>query len=113
MATSVVTQSAGSLFSSKIPTTHHVEVLDSPRLNSKSAGENGIYTINDLLVQRAQFMPDVSLLAYPGSQKGKDDYLHYTARDLDRFANEAAKKYLDLGISPKVNNFMEVFYIYS
>src|SRR5277367_194459 len=55
--------------------------------------ETLLYTVNDLLVQRALSSPNVPLLAYPASRKGADDYVHYTARDLDRFADEAAKAY--------------------
>lgn len=89
-------------FDSKLPSSEHVELFGASAPQIKPVENKTIYTINDLLVQRARSMPDVRLLAYPATARGVDDYLHYTARDLDRFADEAAKKYIDMGITPKV-----------
>ncbi|KAL3425255.1 NRPS-like enzyme (male sterility protein) [Phlyctema vagabunda] len=61
--------------------------------------ENPIYTIDDLLVSRCQKIPTLPLVAYPGSSRGRSDYIHYTAKDLDRFAFEAAKRLTSLGLS--------------
>jgi hypothetical protein len=63
-----------------------------------------IYTINDLLLDRAQTSPDLPLVAYPASARGCDDYLHYTANSLDQFADEAARKFMELGLVPRVSN---------
>ncbi len=68
-----------------------------------------LYTINDLLVQKALSSPDVPFLAYPASPKGRDDYVHYTARDLDRFADEAARAYVEMGLPVKVRSFYDFF----
>jgi hypothetical protein len=52
-------------------------------LSEKPNKETLLYTVNDLLVQKALSSPDVPLLACPSSLKGIDDYVHYAARDLD------------------------------
>ncbi|RDW71704.1 hypothetical protein BP5796_07738 [Coleophoma crateriformis] len=90
---------------SKSPLAQHIE----HSVDSKK--DESIYTITDLLVQRARHSPNVSLLAYPGSSKGTDDYVHHTARDLDRFADEAARKYMSMGIPAKENGNTEVLAI--
>jgi hypothetical protein len=74
-------------------------------LGAKPNEETLLYTVNDLLVQKALSSPNVPLLAYPASLKGTDDYVHYTARDLDRFADEAAKAYMAMGLPVKVRSF--------
>ena len=71
----------------------------------RSQTKKPYFTVNDLLVQKALSSPDLPLLAYPGSLKGIDDYVHYTARDLDRFADEAAKAYIAMGVPVKVRSF--------
>ncbi|KAI1462010.1 L-aminoadipate-semialdehyde dehydrogenase [Annulohypoxylon moriforme] len=65
----------------------------SPEIDSKS-----IDSINDLIVNRATTFPFKPLLAYPGKD-GK--YVYYTAKELDEFADEAAKRYVELGLVPK------------
>ncbi|KAI0378792.1 L-aminoadipate-semialdehyde dehydrogenase [Hypomontagnella monticulosa] len=57
-----------------------------------------IDSINDLIVNRATAFPFKPLLAYPGKD-GK--YVYYTAKELDSFADEAAKHYVQLGLVPK------------
>ncbi|KAI1101066.1 L-aminoadipate-semialdehyde dehydrogenase [Jackrogersella minutella] len=57
-----------------------------------------IDSINDLVVNRATTFPFKALLAYPGKD-GK--YVYYTAKELDSFADEAAKQYSGLGLVPK------------
>lgn len=58
-----------------------------------------IDSINDLIVNRATTFPFKPLLAYPGKD-GK--YVYYTAKELDLFADEAAKHYVESGLVPKV-----------
>ncbi len=103
MATSTIARSSSSLLSSKVPHTQHTEILNPSVATPEDKTERPIFTIDDLLRERARLTPNVSLLAYPSSPKGTDDYNHYTARDLDRFADEAARKYIELGIPPKVS----------
>jgi hypothetical protein len=68
-----------------------------------------LYTVDDLLFNRSQTIPDVSLVAYPGTTRGRSDYVHYTARDLDRFADHGAQKYASLGLQPEVFFLTNVF----
>jgi hypothetical protein len=60
-----------------------------------------LYTIDDLVFNRSQTIPDVPLVAYPATAKGKSDYAHYTAKDLDRFADHGARKYTSMGLKPE------------
>ncbi|KAH0608804.1 uncharacterized protein H6S33_001032 [Morchella sextelata] len=59
-----------------------------------------LYTVNDLLVHRARTAPDVPLVSYPASESGLTDYVDYTARMLDGFAEGTARGYLGLGLAP-------------
>ncbi|KAI0843104.1 L-aminoadipate-semialdehyde dehydrogenase [Hypoxylon sp. FL0890] len=61
-----------------------------------------IDSINDLIVNRAATFPFKPLLAYPGKD-GK--YVYYTAKELDNFADEAAKQYVQSGLAPKACKF--------
>jgi len=63
-----------------------------------------IYTVDDLVFHRGQTIPDVPLVAYPATPRGRSDYVHYTAKDLDRFADHGAKKYASLGLELKVSS---------
>ncbi|KAI1498277.1 hypothetical protein F5X99DRAFT_394174 [Biscogniauxia marginata] len=68
-------------------------------VNSPNSAEHvestSIDSINDLIVNRATIVPFKSLLAYPG----KDGiYVSYTAKELDSFADEAAKQYVRSGL---------------
>lgn len=64
-----------------------------------------MYTVDDLLFSRSQTIPDVPLVAYPATPRGQADYVHYTARDLDRFADHGASKYASLGLVSQVCSF--------
>lgn len=66
-----------------------------------------LYTVDDLIYNRSQTIPDVPLLAYPGSLRGRSDYVHYTARDLDRFADHGANTYSSIGLIPNSNKDAE------
>jgi hypothetical protein len=61
-----------------------------------------MYSVDDLLFNRSQTIPDIPLVGYPATARGRSDYVHYTARDLDRFADHGARKYASLGIESKV-----------
>jgi hypothetical protein len=61
-----------------------------------------MYTVDDLIFDRSQTIPDVPLVAYPATPRGRSDYVHYTAKDLDRFADHGAKKYAALGLELQV-----------
>jgi hypothetical protein len=60
--------------------------------------QHAIHTINDLLLERATTIPDQPLVGYPASTRGADDYVYYSAKDLDRFANGAVQSLNDQGL---------------
>ncbi|TGO63777.1 hypothetical protein BOTNAR_0096g00130 [Botryotinia narcissicola] len=76
------------------------ERLENSSQPAKTIPSRLLYTVDDLIYNRSQTIPDVPLLAYPGSLKGRSDYVHYTARDLDRFADHGANAYSSLGLIP-------------
>ncbi|KAI9651248.1 hypothetical protein NHQ30_001286 [Ciborinia camelliae] len=76
------------------------ERLDSSSQTAKTIPNNPLYTVDDLIYNRSQTIPDAPLLAYPGSPRGRSDYVHYTAKDLDRFADHGANAYSSIGLVP-------------
>jgi len=68
----------------------------------KEIKEDDIYTIDDLIINRASIFPDKPVVGYPASPRGKADYVYYSNKDLDRFADEAAKHLLSVGLPAKV-----------
>lgn len=90
-----------------LPAAHaHDKPVYASSTTTKTSEENKdsdvLYTINDLLVHRARTAPDVPLVAYPASESGLTDYVQYTARMLDGFAEGTARAYLRLGLAPGV-----------
>lgn len=81
-----------SILTSEKPTVEIVETVKPIELK----------TVTDLLLKRVEEAPDVDVLAYPATARGRDDYVNYTAKDLDRFADEAARKYAQAGLLPEV-----------
>jgi hypothetical protein len=65
---------------------------------------NEIKSINDLILSKAANVPDTPLIAYPDSPNGLDNWIEYTAKDLDLYADEAAKELSHLGLKPKVSS---------
>ncbi|PWY95182.1 NRPS-like enzyme [Aspergillus sclerotioniger CBS 115572] len=57
------------------------------------------YTIDDVLRSLVRDAPDEPLVGYPQSAHGVTDYVYYTPRDLDRFANGAVKQYKKAGLA--------------
>lgn len=76
--------------------------LDGTSIDIKEIKAQSLYTIDDLVFHRSQTTPDVPLVSYPATPRGCADYVHYTARDLDQFADHGAEKYHALGLSPQV-----------
>jgi hypothetical protein len=64
--------------------------------------EAELYTVDDLLVNRAVTFPTQIVLGYPSSPKGRADYVYYSNSDLDRFADEAARYLLSVGLPANV-----------
>ncbi|KAK7402465.1 hypothetical protein QQX98_011792 [Neonectria punicea] len=59
-----------------------------------------ISSINEFLVYQAQSIPDTALIAYPSSKLGASDFADYTAKQLDDFADDAAKALTSQGLVP-------------
>ena len=64
-----------------------------------------INSITDFIVYQAQRIPDTPLIAYPNSANGASDFVDYTAKQLDSFADEAAKELTRQGLRPSVRIF--------
>lgn len=62
------------------------------------------YTIDDVLRKLIRDAPDEPLVGYPESSHGVADYVYYTPRDLDGFANGAVQEYKKAGL-PEVIRF--------
>jgi acyl-CoA synthetase (AMP-forming)/AMP-acid ligase II len=99
MSTSSLVRQQSALLPPKHLPPKHVDVVTDNKAMPK--GDTRPYTINDLLVGRALSTPDAPLLAYPATSRGQDDYIHYTGRDLDRFADEAIRRFMSQGLMPK------------
>ena len=85
----------------KLPTL--VNVTETMDLSASSDEEEDmIYTINDLLMERARTIPEEPLVGYPASARGAGDYVYYNAKDLNRFADGAAKTLIDQGLPTNV-----------
>ncbi|KAI2467247.1 L-aminoadipate-semialdehyde dehydrogenase [Annulohypoxylon bovei var. microspora] len=78
--------------------TSHTQLNISSQGHSPEIDCKSIDSINDLIVNRATTFPFKPLLAYPGKDR---KYVYYTAKELDSFADEAAKNYVGLGLIPK------------
>lgn len=61
-----------------------------------------INTISDLLSYQAEHIPDAPIIAYPGSDYGSSDFVDYTAKQLDQFADHAAHELARAGLRPTV-----------
>ncbi|KAF7555248.1 hypothetical protein G7Z17_g2275 [Cylindrodendrum hubeiense] len=59
-----------------------------------------INSINEFLVFQAQSIPDTPLIAYPSSKLGASDFVDYTAKQLDDYADSAAKALNSQGLKP-------------
>lgn len=62
-----------------------------------------INSITDFIVYQAQIIPDTPLIAYPNSTHGASDFVDYTAKKLDSFAEKAAKELTRQGLRPSVS----------
>ena len=63
---------------------------------------NRLYTIDDLIVDRATTSPNTPVLGYPASARGRADYVYYSNSDLDRFADEATRNLISSGLQSNV-----------
>jgi hypothetical protein len=70
-----------------------------------------INSINDFIIHQARSIPDTPLIAYPASELGAADFENYSARDLDTFADEAAKSLASQGLVPRVNKDKAIIFV--
>ncbi|KAK9473258.1 uncharacterized protein V1510DRAFT_364071 [Dipodascopsis tothii] len=63
-----------------------------------------LYTVDDLIRARARSMPDTVLICYPEKETSLLDFVSYSARDLDTFADEAARSYLEMDIKTLIKD---------
>ncbi|KAL1640959.1 putative NRPS-like protein biosynthetic cluster [Diplodia intermedia] len=84
-----------------VSTTSAPAGLDAPNASKVSKQPDQINSINDLLLHKAETIPNTPLIAYPASEHSSNDLADYTAKDLDAFVDEAAKEYTRLGLLPK------------
>ena len=68
----------------------------------EDSNTNRLYTIDDLIVDRATKSPDTLVLGYPASARSRADYVYYSNSDLDRFADEAARNLISSGLHSNV-----------
>ncbi|KJR82998.1 uncharacterized protein SPSK_03912 [Sporothrix schenckii 1099-18] len=67
---------------------------------SSSTPTPPLRVVNDLLARRVREGPHSPFFAYPATPRGKDDYVHHTVGDIDRYADAAASLYLQSGVVP-------------
>ena len=79
--------------------------LAAAKVPSPVAVPNKINSINDFIIHQARSIPDTALIAYPATELGAADFVNYSARDLDTFADEAAKALASQGLVPKVRHY--------
>lgn len=59
-------------------------------------------TIDELLRSRVASIPNKPIIGYPGTEYGCSDYVYYTPRQLDRFANGSMDILVREGLQPNV-----------
>lgn len=64
-----------------------------------------VYTLNDLLLERARTIPDEPFVGYPSSPWSAGDYVYYTPKDLSRFADGSARCLVEQGLP----NYVSIF----
>ena len=68
-----------------------------------------LHTIDDVLIERCQSIPNHPLVGYPSSSHGSDDYHYYTATDLDRFVNGTVDQLVKQGLQVVSNVTLTLF----
>lgn len=58
-----------------------------------------LYTINDVLLNLVRQSPKEPLVGYPKSSHGVNDYVYYSATDIDRFTNGAVSVLNEAGLA--------------
>lgn len=86
-----------------------VEVLSGHKTKMVSAEKNMLSTmpkeprtIDELLRSRVASIPNKPIIGYPRTEYGCSDYVYYTPRQLDRFANGSMDILIHEGLQPNV-----------
>lgn len=84
----------------------HTPGLDAAKapatITTSAVTPDKINSITDFIRYQARSIPDTPLLAYPSSEHGASDFVDYTAKELDSFADAAAKELTRQGLRPSV-----------
>lgn len=76
---------------------------ETPSLAASLPEVERINSINDFIVRQSNALPDIQLISYPSEEIAGSGWTTYTARDLDQFADEAAKELTAQGLKPSVS----------
>ncbi|TID21418.1 male sterility protein [Venturia nashicola] len=71
-----------------------------PDMMATAVQDPVIRTVDDVLLSRLRTSPTAPLISYPATPRGKTDYVDYSANDLNRFIDEAVRKYTSSGLVP-------------
>ncbi|KAL8799308.1 MAG: hypothetical protein Q9182_005983 [Xanthomendoza sp. 2 TL-2023] len=64
--------------------------------------------LDDIFRSRAKDKVQQPLLAFPQSERGVSDFVSFTGRDLDRFIENTARYYLNVGLKAQQNHLARV-----
>jgi hypothetical protein len=64
-----------------------------------------LHTINDVLLNLVRQSPDEPLVGYPKSSHGVNDYVYYSATNIDRFTNGAVSILTESGLAQVRRNY--------
>lgn len=72
-------------------------------ISNNTSNPSELLLLDDLLTVRAADREQVPLLAYPRNDYITTDFELFTAQDLDKFVDQAAKCYIQHGLLPPVS----------
>lgn len=81
------------------------DIGQQPTLRPK-VEEKKLYTFDDVIRERAEYLDQVPLIAYPKTKDGVDDYEFFTGKELNRLVDGAAKALIGMGIEPVVSSLV-------
>ena len=70
-----------------------------------------INSLNEFIIHQANAVPDLPLICYPSGQGADRTWVRYTAKQLDEYADEAAKELAGLGLRPKVADLIRIHWV--
>ena len=80
-------------------------IVMASQVQASASSTSPLIYVDDILRQRAQDEPQKPFIAFPKSFTGLDDFELFSARDIDRFVNNAARKLLSHGLNAAVCTF--------